>query len=89
MNPTRDGLEAAVNARLAEDPAFREALLADPKAAVGELLGIQLPEFVSITVHPETLTDVHLVLPPSADVLRDEDLELVAGGTCWDDWICG
>ena len=82
--PTRAGLDEAIRNRLASDPAFREALLADPRAAVSELLGVELPDTVTITVHEESLTDVHLVIPAAAtDEMTDADLELVAGGVCW------
>lgn len=85
--PTRADLDALVSARLAEDPTFRETLITDPHTAISELLGIAVPDLVTITVHQESLTDVHLVLPPTASLpteeLDEDDLELVAGGNCW------
>lgn len=83
--PTRAGLDAAISERLASDPAFREALIADPRAAVSELLGVELPDAVTITVHEESLTDVHLVIPAhnAEGQISEDELELVAGGACW------
>ena len=76
-----------VRDRAASDPAFRSQLLSDPSAAMSDLLGTPVPDAVSITVHEESLTDIHLVIPALSN-LSQEDLELVAGGTNWrsKDW---
>lgn len=84
--PTREELDDLIRERLAADPAFRDALLADPRGTVSALVGVDLPDLVTVEVHEESLTSVHLVLPPSPtrDALSDDDLELVAGGgVCW------
>jgi len=84
--PTRAELGALVSARLADDPGFREKLLADPRTALGDLVGIKLPDFVTVEIHEESLTNVHLVIPATASSgeVSDKDLELVAGGAvCW------
>ena len=39
-----------------------------------------VPEAFTITVHEESLTDVHIVAPGAIDHVPDDDLELVAGG---------
>ena len=85
--PTRADVDAMVRDRLASDPAFREQLLADPRAALSQLVGIDLPDVVKVTVHEESLTDLHLVLPAvsSKGELADDELELAAGGACWAD----
>jgi hypothetical protein len=85
--PTRAELDAKIREKLAEDPSFRERLLAAPHSALTELTGAQIPEFITVTVHEESLTDVHLVLPPLlGDEIAEEDLEMVAGGgVCWTD----
>ena len=62
-----------------EDEHFRARLIANPKAAIQEALGIQLPESLSVTVYEDSATAAHLVLPPRAR-LTDEDLEQVAAG---------
>ena len=61
------------------DADFRARLLSDPKGAVGQELGITIAEFMSIEVHEESATSAHLVLPPTAD-LGKEDLEAAFGG---------
>ena len=54
-------------------------MIAEPKAAIREVLGIELPESMSVTVHEDSPTSAHLVLPPRAR-LTDEDLALIAAG---------
>jgi len=57
----------------------------DPRTAISDVIGMPLPEMVKVSVHEESLTDVHLVIPaaPSRGELAEADLELVAGGVCW------
>lgn len=82
--PTRAELDALISERLASDPGFRAQLLADPRTAVGTLVGTELPDFITVSVHEESLTDVHLVIPAAVgDEIPEDDLELVAGGACW------
>ena len=84
--------------RSMEDEDFRQRLLDDPKAAVEQELGTQLPEGVEVRVVQESGQSIYLVLPVrSADLppseLSDQDLDAVAGGgstdsggTCAGDW---
>lgn len=80
MNPTRASIDALIAERITADPDFRAALIADPRTALTQLTGMDVPDEVTITVHEESPADIHLVLPMSTP-LSDEDLELVAGGT--------
>lgn len=83
--PTRADVDALIAERLAADPDFRQALLSDPRAALSELVGVDLPDAVAVEVHEESLTSVHLVIPAPTDhhQISEDDLELVAGGVCW------
>ena len=62
------------------DPGYRAKLLDDPNAAVGEELGVSLPDSLSIHVHEEGAATLHLVLPPSSR-LSEPDLRTVAGAS--------
>jgi hypothetical protein len=78
----RGEIVAQVRDRADSDPAFRSDLLSDPSAAMSDLLGMPIPSGVRISVHEESPTDIHLVIP-AVNSLDDADLELVAGGTDW------
>ena len=81
--PTRTEVEAMLAERIAADPAFRDALLADPRGVVSEVVGFDIPANIQVVLHEESLTQIHLTIPPS-EVLDDIDLELAAGGgVCW------
>jgi hypothetical protein len=82
--PTRSEVEAIIAERIAADPAFRDTLLADPRAVLSEVVGFDIPESVHVVVHEESLTQIHLTIPSSAE-FSESDLELVAGGMCWAD----
>ena len=65
-----------------EDADFRARLLSDPKGAVEQVLGVKVPASVSVEVHEQSATTVHLVLPPDSK-LHESDLQMVAGGDAW------
>jgi hypothetical protein len=45
------------------DPEFRARLTSDPKGALSQLFGGQLPEELNVQVHEEDANTVHIVLP--------------------------
>ena len=77
--PTRADVESRIATAIDEDPGFRERLLADPRGVVGELIGMDIPENVTVVLHEESLTHIHLTIPAS-DEIAEHELELVAGG---------
>ena len=67
--------------KAATDEAFREALLANPKAALEGHLGMRLPDGLTLKVVENTPQDLTLVLPPeTTGELSDDQLDGVAGG---------
>ena len=89
MTEAAGGGRAEVERRLVErslrDEDFRQRLLDDPKAAVEEELGIQLPAQLQIRVVEETTDTIYLALPNASPAgeggeLSDRELEAVAGG---------
>jgi hypothetical protein len=90
---SREQMERRLLQRSLEDDAFRQWLLEDPKAAVEQELGTQLPEDVRVVAVEETAETIYLVLPfrstegQEAGELSDRELEAVAGG--WDAQTAG
>ena len=76
---TRPELEAELIARVAGDDAFRARLLENPKEAIRDAAGIDIPDDFAIFVHEENSSSAHVVLPASSR-LTEADLALVAGG---------
>jgi hypothetical protein len=58
-------MEARVVERAMKDETFRRQLIADPHGALQQVLGVPLPETVSIEVVEETPGTMYLVLPPA------------------------
>ena len=81
---TMGEIRAHITAKAAEDGEFRAKLLADPRSAVSEEMGVPIPEQFKIQVHEDSALAAHLILPMS-DLLTEEDLSQVAGGSWQDD----
>jgi hypothetical protein len=80
---SRAQIELAITRQTLKDPAFRAALLTDPKAALQTASGVPFPEGTRIFVHEEDANTLHLAIPQvpaNIEELSDEDLEKVAGG---------
>lgn len=71
-------ITAELVTRAQRDPAFRDALVTNPRATIAQTLGLSLPQALEITVHVETPHALHLVLPLAAEafaaVAREVDL---------------
>lgn len=63
------------------DADFRRQLIADPKAAISEELGITIPDSMTIEVHESDMQTVHLALPPDPNI-TEEQLEAISAGLC-------
>ena len=73
-------LGARLTERASIDGDFRSRLLSDPKAAVQEELGVEVPDEVDIKVHENDMQTVHVALP--ATDLAEEQLEAISAGRC-------
>ena len=61
----RNTAEQNVRDMAAKDPNFRSELIKNPTGTLEKLFGGKLPEGVSVAVHEETPTQLHIVLPPT------------------------
>ena len=76
---TRDDVQQLLLDRASEDETFRALLLQDPRRAILDLTGIDVPSDVKLTVHEEGTKSFHLVVPAS-DRLTEGELAAVSGG---------
>ncbi|NLI12724.1 MAG: NHLP leader peptide family natural product precursor [Peptococcaceae bacterium] len=76
---TRNEFEEQIIKRAQSDKDFKEALIENPKGALGRL-GVQLSEDVEVKVVEESAKVVYLVLPVNPDELTDKQLDNVTGG---------
>ena len=76
---THQQMRQALLDKAAGDGGFRHQLVNEPKVAIKDALGIDLPDSIAVEVHEESATMAHVVLPPSATLSAD-DLEAVAAG---------
>jgi hypothetical protein len=58
-----DDLKAQIIEKAWEDPQFKQQLLDDPKGAIKEAFGVDLPEGIELNVVEETPTSYYLVIP--------------------------
>jgi hypothetical protein len=63
MPTQRHNIERRLVQRAWSDPEFKARLLADPKAALAEIVGADLPERLQVTVVEERPDHLCIVLP--------------------------
>jgi hypothetical protein len=76
-------LNRQIVARAQQDPAYRQALLADPRAAVEQAFGHELPANLRVHVIEQEPDTIYLLLPPArqaSEELSEAELDTVAGG---------
>ncbi len=95
MRMDEEAFKTDIVRRAVQDPAFRAALLADPKGMIERTLGQPLPDSLAVDVIQESTKQMYLVLPLAVteaeefatlsqaledEVLNDTKLDHVAGG---------
>lgn len=68
-----DTLKVKIIQKAWQDPAFKARLLADPRSALQESLGIAIPEGVQLQAVEETPSSYYLVIPPNPADLESSD----------------
>ncbi len=75
-----EDMRSALTEKAVEDDTFRQLLVSDPKAAIHQEFGLEIPDYINVVVHESTVQDLHLSLPPASLDLNEEQLEAVAAG---------
>ncbi|GIP60068.1 NHLP leader peptide family RiPP precursor [Paenibacillus woosongensis] len=58
-----------------QDPSFKAKLLADPKAAIQEALGVIIPDHIKVKAVEENSDEFYLVLPPNPSEVIKSDIK--------------
>ncbi|CAM4149629.1 NHLP leader peptide family RiPP precursor [Saccharibacillus endophyticus] len=67
-----------------EDPEFRARLLADPKSALRDAFGIELPDHIRLTAVEESANDFYLVIPPNpSDIIPKAERITIEPAAMW------
>ncbi|MCY3880202.1 MAG: NHLP leader peptide family RiPP precursor [Rhodobacteraceae bacterium] len=75
-----DEMRRRVTDKAIVDPDFRSMLVSNPRQAISEELGVDLPDDVEIKVHESSADTLHLALPTTE--ISEEQLEAIAAGRC-------
>ncbi|MBN2981338.1 MULTISPECIES: NHLP leader peptide family RiPP precursor [Cohnella] len=62
-----DALKVQIVKKAWEDPVFKQQLLNDPKSALKQAFGIEVPQEIELKVVEETTTSYYLVIPPNPE----------------------
>ena len=66
-------LKSQIQKKVASNAQFREALLKDPKVAIGKEWGIKIRPDINILVHENTSNTVHFVIPEAKQELTEQE----------------
>ncbi|GIO43003.1 NHLP leader peptide family RiPP precursor [Paenibacillus apis] len=72
---TTSALQSQVIEKAWQDPSFKAKLLANPREAIQEALGIALPEHIKIKAVEENSDEFYVVLPPSPSKAIKSDIK--------------
>ncbi|MEM8618549.1 MAG: hypothetical protein AAGF73_02380 [Actinomycetota bacterium] len=79
-----DNTRGALYDALKTDPQLRDRFRNDPKTALAEWIGQQLPDNVEIVAVEDSPERVHVIIPPEPvtkvdDTVSDQELDAVSG----------
>lgn len=90
MSQNNRQFDQAIIDKAMRDEAFRQRLLRDPRGALQDAFGASIPAGMTIHVHEESASDVHIVIPGAQGAygasqgnvqeLSDAALEVAVGG---------
>ena len=75
-------LRDLVVSKAGSDKTFRSLLVENPRVAVSEATGVDVPDSINLHVHEQSETDLHLILPPTSRLSLDE-MDDIAGAGLW------
>ncbi len=75
-----DDMRQQITDKAISDGDFRSLLVSNPKDAISQELGVDIPDDVNIVVHESNAETLHLALPVSE--IGEEQLEAIAAGRC-------
>lgn len=84
MTESRNVLQKKVIERAMKDEDFRNKLRSNPKNAIEETIGVELPGNINFHVNEETQNDIHITLPRKHNELSEKQLSGISGG--WSSW---
>lgn len=62
-----ESLKVQIIKKAWEDPAFKKSLLSEPKKAINEAFGVEIPAEIQLKVVEESPTLYYLTLPPNPE----------------------
>ncbi|MCY4488633.1 MAG: NHLP leader peptide family RiPP precursor, partial [Deltaproteobacteria bacterium] len=75
-----EDMRRQITDRAVVDDDFRSLLVTNPKQAISQELGVDLPEDIDVVVHESNAQTLHLSLPVTE--IGEEQLEAIAAGRC-------
>lgn len=66
-----DSLKVQIIKKAWADPAFKKSLLIEPKQAIKEAFGIEIPAGIELKVVEESPSSYYLTLPPNPEDISD------------------
>lgn len=70
MVSTEQAITGQVITKVWNDEAFKERLLANPKAAIRDEFGIEIPDSTEVKALTQTESKMYLVIPPNPTELK-------------------